>query len=157
MIESSPYQPMERKAPKKREEHRFEADLATAASYMKCMYIKIPDPIYGSRRVKEMKEGNDFKERRRPFDGILITPADDTHTGGIYAVEAKFGYNSLEKHQLNYLTLVNKINTMSYVIRCKVVSNRHRYYVEWPEKTVLYETDSLAEYIQWFKDLSKID
>lgn len=154
-ITAGEYQAMARKRPRKKEEHRFEANLSIAASYMKCMYIKIPDPIYGSRRVREMKDGNDFKERRRPFDGIIVVNADDDHYGGIYAVEAKFGNNTLEDHQKQYLTLVHNINGMAYVIRCKHLKNMERYFIEWPEKNVLYETDNLGDFIAWFKALSK--
>lgn len=150
------YTEIEIKRPNKKEEQRFEANLARAASYLKCCYIKIPDPIYGSRRVRAMKSGEHIYERRRPFDGVLITPADDTHYGGIYAVEAKFGSNTLEPHQLNYLSAIKNINGMAYVIRARKRKAGTFYTVEWPEKNVLYETSDLAAYLAWFKDLSRI-
>lgn len=152
----SEYQAVVRKTPRKKEEQRFETNLSVAASYKKCMYVKIPDPIYGSQRVKDMKAGKDFHERRRPFDGMLIINADEDHYGGIYAVEAKYDSNGLEKHQRNNLTLVHNINNMAYVIRCRTKNRQYRYYVEWPEKTILYETDNLNDFIDWFKELSRI-
>lgn len=148
--------PHKGKAPIKREEHRFETNLAVAASYLKCYYIKIPDPIYDSKRVREKKDGREQKSRRRPFDGMLVVNADAEHAGGIYACEAKFGSNTLEKHQKDYLTIVHNINKMAYVIRMRCSGKREIFTVEWPEKCVLFETESLIDFIEWFKELSRI-
>lgn len=145
------------KVPRNKAEHRFERTLATAAAYLKCQYIKIPDPIYGSRRVRAMKRGEVISERRRPFDGIFITPADDTHYGGIYAIEAKYESNTLEKHQFNYLNRVKNLNGMAYVIRERDRKDGAYYMVEWPEKNVLYETKDISDFVKWFKELSRIE
>ena len=79
------------RSPMRREESRFEQNLAVAASYLKCAYIKIPDPIYDRKRADARKAGKDTKSRRRPFDGILVIKEDEDHWGGIYACEAKYG------------------------------------------------------------------
>ncbi len=150
------YTAIERKVPQQREEAKFEKNLATAASYLKCCYIKIPDPIYGSRRVRAMKAGQNFIERRRPFDGLLIVPKDDEHYGGTYCIEAKFGYNKLAPHQFNSLSIVNNINGMAYLVRARNLKRGTVYTVEWPEKEVLFETEDLVEFITWFKELSRI-
>lgn len=148
-------QPIAKKNPMKREESNFETCLSVALSYMKCAYIKIPDPIYNMARAKARAEGNDQKSRKRPFDGMIVVNADDSHTGGIYAVEAKYGGNKLEQHQLDYLTVVNKINGMGYVIRKKDVKGRDLFTIEWPEKNVLYSCDNLNDFVKWFKELSR--
>jgi hypothetical protein len=150
------YTEIEIKKPMKREESRFETNLATAASYLRCCYIKIPDPIYGSRRVRAMKSGEFIRERRRPFDGLLIVPADDKHYGGTYCLEAKANSNTLEKHQLGYLSAVKNINGMAYVIRVRNRKSGTFYSVEWPEKSVLFETEDMVAFVTWFKELSRI-
>lgn len=154
-MEEQCIQQIAKKKPMKREESNFETCLSIALSYMKCAYIKIPDPIYTMARARARKEGNDPKSRKRPFDGMIVTNSDDSHSGGIYAVEAKFGNNTLEQHQLDYLTTVNKINGMGYVIRKKEVKRKVNYTIEWPEKNVLYSCDNLNDFVKWFKELSR--
>ena len=143
-----------KKKPRSKNETSFEINLATACSYAKCMYIKIPDPVYTRKRIKDRSNGIDIPEKKRPFDGILSVPEDETHHGGNFAIEAKYGSNGLEVHQKAILSTISGINSMAYVIR-KRDKKPDEFTVEWPEKNVLYTCGDLKSLIEWFKERTK--
>ncbi|MDP3014410.1 MAG: hypothetical protein Q8M92_09225, partial [Candidatus Subteraquimicrobiales bacterium] len=135
------------KKPRKREEHRFEINLATACSYMKCRYFKIEDAVFTRKRLRCMKDGDAMNEKKRPFDGMIVTPRDDAHSGGIYAVELKFNSNSLSTHQRDNLADIRRINGMGYVLRMRKSRTKELYIVETHAGDMLYSTDRMDDYV----------
>ena len=133
------------KKPRKKTEHYFEQILEHMSPLFKCAYIKIPDAIYTKDIVDARESGIKIRERRRPFDGVLITPT------GVFCIEAKQGSNSLMPHQLvtyHHLMSVNK--TSIYIVRMRRYKERDDYIVEQPEHNELFRTSELQEFFAWF-------
>lgn len=86
----------------KAHEKSFEAELRHMAALCKCAYFKIPDVKPTKEKLKDRKNYL-MTEEKRPYDSNLVTP------NGIYAIECKYNYNSLEPHQKANLEEINRI------------------------------------------------
>lgn len=84
--------------------------MAHIAAMCKCAYFKIPDPTVTAIKTADRKNFM-MTERKRPFDGILVTPA------GNYCIECKYNYTALADHQKLNLDRINEINDTGWVLR----------------------------------------
>jgi len=137
------------KKPRQRREAVFERTLATAAPYFKCLYVKIKDPRFDRMRIKARAEGDDLCEVKRPYDGTLFIREDDDYYGYNIVVELKYGDNTMEKHQKEYMEMINRVNKSSFLIRAKGECNNYVITVEQPEKNIVYKTDNVVDLFQW--------
>ena len=92
-------------------EKAFERYFAQLCATQGCVYMKIGDIIPTKARIALMKQRGYSDEAKKPFDGILVTP------NGNYCIEMKYNYNSLEQHQADNQSRINKINGSFFVIR----------------------------------------
>ena len=122
----------------------FETDLILAAHHFKCSYEKIKD----TRSINRFNR-NTHREVRRLCDGLLITPR------GISMIECKIDYARLKPHQTLTQNRANSIYKGYFVLR-KIISKSKKswgkatYYIEQPEKNVLYMTEKIENLIRYF-------
>jgi hypothetical protein len=111
----------------------FESHMKNTAPLVGCLYIKIPDTQMLNRNNRY-----DHKEKKRPFDGIIVTPT------GNWCVELKYGYPKLMPHQKQNQDRINEINRSFIVIRkIKRIQFKHKYRLEFHDGRI--ETEKIEE------------
>jgi len=88
-------------------EAQFQKDLAIAAAVCGCLLIDIPDPVPSAK----LRFNN--REKKRPFDCVLVTPDK------VYCLELKYQYGKQMPHQKRTEQLINSVNPLAYYVVTK--------------------------------------
>ncbi len=121
-------------------EQILERDLADAARYFGCLYIKIPDThmINAKNRMRN-------REDKRPFDGILLTPTQN------WCIECKIDYAPLKPHQDLTRKLINDFN-QTYIIIRKIRRKSGTIY-QCQHMEFKLEFKKIEGLLNWIKDI----
>ena len=88
-------------------EAQFQKDLAIAAAVCGCLLIDIPDPVPSAK----LRFNN--REKKRPFDCVLVTPDK------VYCLELKCQYGKQMPHQKLTEQLIGSVNPCAYYVVTK--------------------------------------
>ena len=106
-------------------------------SLFRCRLIDVPDPVPTSRLRTENRE------KRRPFDCVLITP------NRCFCLELKFGYNKQMPHQKVTESIIAEVNPIAYwVVTKRHMTKKTVYIISQNEKEVtrLNRIDSVVKF-----------
>jgi len=139
-------------------EVRFERDLAKLATYLGCIYEKVPDVIITKSNIIK-RNGKSFVAAKKRFaDGVLITPK------AVFILECKYNDGQLKPHQKQSMNRINQINESYYILRKRAKVKDFKtivtYYIQNivnNRVTTQYKTESLKDIILWFKEKNNED
>jgi len=137
-------------------EAKLESDLRRYAPLCGCKYEKVPDAIKTKSNMIKRADGTyTMAAAKRPCDAFLSTPI------GNIAIECKYNKGSLEPHQRVYMSELDNINGLAFVIRMVKVDTpnglyKYKYSIEKGEtknKITYLETENIMDIFKYFKNL----
>ena len=109
---------------------------ADTASLLKCKVVDIPDTKMINANNRHFN-----KEKRRPFDFILVTPTEK------FFIEAKVAYRKQKDHQI---ATENWLGSDYYVIRRRKTKKRGAIYSVEQKQIQIYETQDISGLVKYF-------
>ncbi len=124
---------------------RFYYDLEKVAGIYNCNLIRIPDAQVTADALERWKASPFKRPRRRPFDGLLVTPA------GNLCLELKVNNDTQLDHQKVTGQVINAINGSYFVLHKK--EGVPADYSVRQGKAVLFKTTKIEAIIEYLRSL----